>query len=305
MGDLLETIKKELLLVNSINEFSKMKKNYLGPNGLLAQKRKYASAVEDHQKKRDLYGEITYLQQKIEVIFQDQLTRIRSNISFPEDTTAIPFRQMGQEHLLQQNKRLLLDILRTMNFTIEDAPEIDDSFFNFTALNIPENHPCRTDHQSFFLENGKILRTQCSNIQNRTLRKKGDIRSATIGRTFRKDHDRTHSPMFHQCEMIVVNSGAHVANLFATIKQVLNAFFEKSVQIRVRSSYFPFTEPSFEVDMRWKNQWLEVMGCGIIHRKVFEFAERTYELGYVVGCGLERLVMIKYDLKDIRLFYSA
>lgn len=189
------------------------------------------------------------------------------------------------------------------------APEIDTEFYNFTSLNINEDHPTRTDHQTFFTNTNKLLRSQTSNAQVRTFMKYPNyFKSFTIGRTYRNDNDATHTPMFHQMEVLSCVPNSSITELQNIIKWFLSEFFyagKQEVEIRLRPSHFPFTTPSFEVDMFYNNNWLELMGCGITHQNVFKSIEQPFRYVMALGAGVERLAMIKYQLTDIRELYDT
>jgi phenylalanyl-tRNA synthetase alpha chain len=199
-------------------------------------------------------------------------------------------------------------IFRAAGFAVHEGPEVETDFYNFTALNIPDNHPARAMHDTFYLEAGPLLRTHTSPVQIRAMEAGGaPIRLIAPGRVYRCDSDVTHTPMFHQVEGLVVDRGVSFANLKETIHGFLEAFFEESVEVRFRPSFFPFTEPSAEVDIRAANgRWLEVMGCGVVHPRVLENVGIDAEefTGYAFGMGVERLTMLRYDVRDLRLFFE-
>lgn len=214
----------------------------------------------------------------------------------------------GAEHIIPCVINDIKRILTSKQFTYIDAPELDTDWYNFTVLNIPENHPCRDAHQSFFCDNGKLLRTHTSNIESRVLVEyKEHFSVFTIGRTYRRDDDATHTPMFHQLEMSICAKNNSIKELLNRIQWFLSEFFfegKQSVKIRLRPSYFPFTEPSYEIDMWFENKWLEIMGCGILHRNIFSNINQPFRQVMALGCGIERLTMLKYGIQDIRELYS-
>lgn len=199
-------------------------------------------------------------------------------------------------------------IFRAAGFAVHEGPEVETDFYNFTALNIPADHPARAMHDTFYLDGGTLLRTHTSPVQIRALQAGGaPIRLIAPGRVYRCDSDLTHTPMFHQVEGLVVDRGVSFANLKATVHDFLGAFFESPVEVRFRPSFFPFTEPSAEVDIRASSgRWLEVMGCGVVHPKVLENVGVDPEefTGYAFGMGVERLTMLRYDVRDLRLFFE-
>jgi phenylalanyl-tRNA synthetase alpha chain len=226
----------------------------------------------------------------------------------------------GGVHPVTRARLRIERIFRDSGFEIATGPEIEDDFHNFEALNIPADHPARAMHDTFYFPDGRLLRTHTSPVQVRELRK-GRLPLAMImpGRVYRVDYDMTHSPMFHQVEGLVVDEQVSFANLKAVLQGFLRAFFEKDLQMRLRPSYFPFTEPSAEVDMSCvfcdgagcrvckHTGWLEIAGCGMVHPNVLAAAgvDATRWNGYAFGMGIERLAMLRYGVSDLRLFFES
>jgi phenylalanyl-tRNA synthetase alpha chain len=226
----------------------------------------------------------------------------------------------GGIHPVTRARLRIERIFRDSGFEVATGPEIEDDFHNFEALNIPADHPARAMHDTFYFPDGRLLRTHTSPVQIRELRK-GRLPLAMImpGRVYRVDYDMTHSPMFHQVEGLVVDEGVNFANLKAVLQGFLRAFFEKDLRMRLRPSYFPFTEPSAEVDMSCvfcdgagcrvckHTGWLEIAGCGMVHPNVFAAAgvDDGRWTGYAFGMGIERLAMLRYGVSDLRLFYES
>lgn len=212
--------------------------------------------------------------------------------------------------VIQRIEKLFNDI----GFETVEGPEIEDDFHNFGALNIPELHPARAMHDTFYVQNGgRVLRTHTSPVQIRSMEAlakaggKPPIRIIAPGRVYRCDSDRTHSPMFHQVEGLYVAEGVSFADLQYDLKTFLRRFFEREAEVRFRPSYFPFTEPSAEVDIKdEQGRWLEVLGCGMVHPKVFEAVGLDPEryTGYAFGLGVERFAMLRYGVDDLRQFYN-
>ena len=226
----------------------------------------------------------------------------------------------GAVHPVTRARLRIESIFRRSGFEVASGPEIEDDFHNFEALNIPADHPARAMHDTFYFPDGRLLRTHTSPVQIRELRK-GRLPLAMImpGRVYRCDYDMTHTPMFHQVEGLVVDENVSFAHLKATLQGFLQAFFERDLQMRLRPSYFPFTEPSAEVDMSCvfcdgqgcrvckHTGWLEVAGCGMVHPNVFAAAGLDAErwTGYAFGMGIERLAMLRYGVNDLRLFFDS
>ncbi len=214
----------------------------------------------------------------------------------------------GGRHPVSRARFRIERIFKNAGFGVRSGPEIEDDFHNFTALNIPDNHPARAMHDTFYFPGGKLLRTHTSPVQIRSMVEEGvPIRIIAPGRVYRCDSDQTHTPMFHQVEGLVVDRGISFANLKAVLHQFVEAFFERDAELRFRPSYFPFTEPSAEVDVLWsKGKWLEILGCGMVHPNVLESAGIDSEefTGYAFGMGVERLAMLRYGVTDLRTFFE-
>ncbi len=216
--------------------------------------------------------------------------------------------------------RLRIETLfRHAGFTVEAGPEIEDDFHNFTALNLPPDHPARAMHDTFYFPDGRLLRTHTSPVQVRTmLERPPPLALIAPGRVYRCDHDLTHSPMFHQVEGLVVGENVSFANMKAALQDFMRGFFERDLALRLRPSYFPFTEPSAEVDITCvfcdgkgcrvckHTGWLEVAGCGMVHPNVFRECGIDPErwTGYAFGFGIDRLAMLRYGVNDLRLFFE-
>jgi phenylalanyl-tRNA synthetase alpha chain len=227
----------------------------------------------------------------------------------------------GGLHPVTRALERIESIFRGMGFDVAHGPEIEDEFHNFEALNIPAHHPARAEHDTFYLGEGMLLRTHTSNVQIRAMRAgKPPFRLIAPGRVYRCDSDVTHTPMFHQVEGFVVDEGISLANLKSVLHQFVQAFFERELGLRFRASYFPFTEPSAEVDMQCVicgsrgsecrvcsgTGWLEVAGSGMVHPQVFRNVGVDPEryTGYAFGMGVERLAMLRYQVNDLRLFFE-
>ncbi len=195
-----------------------------------------------------------------------------------------------------------------LGFAVKTGPEVEDSFHNFDALNIPANHPARADHDTFYFNPEIMLRTQTSGVQIRTMEaEKPPLRIISPGRVYRNDYDQTHTPMFHQVEGLMVDKNVSFTELKGILHDFLQNFFEESLQVRFRPSYVPFTEPSAEVDVMGKNgQWLEVLGCGMVHPNVLRAVGIDPEeyTGFAFGMGVERLTMLRYGVNDLRAFFE-
>lgn len=195
-----------------------------------------------------------------------------------------------------------------LGFEVKTGPEIEDAFHNFDALNIAEDHPARTDHDTFFFNPDLMLRTHTSGVQIRTMEQnQPPLRFIAPGRVYRNDYDQTHTPMFHQVEGMLVDENVNFAQLKGILHDFLCNFFEEDLEVRFRPSYFPFTEPSAEVDVRRKDgKWLEILGCGMVHPNVLRSVGIDPEKysGFAFGMGVERLTMLRYGVNDLRAFFE-
>ncbi len=219
----------------------------------------------------------------------------------------------GALHPVTRTLRRVEDLLQRAGFDIEEGPDIEDDFHNVEALNIPPLHPARAMHDTFYLNDGLLLRTHTSPVQIRVMRRaRPPIRMIAPGRVYRCDLDVTHSPMFHQVEGLAVDEAVSFADLKGVVTGFLRAFFEeRDLPIRFRPSYFPFTEPSAEVDIHWRHGggrhgWLEIMGCGMVHPNVLKavgYDAGRYS-GYAFGLGIERLAMLRHGIDDLRIFFE-
>jgi len=221
--------------------------------------------------------------------------------------------EIGKKHIITQTINELLEIFGRMGFSIAYGPEVEDEWHNFIALNIPSQHPARDASDNFYIDANKLLRSQTSTIQIRIMGKqKPPIRVIAPGRVYRPDTvDATHMFMFHQLEALVVDEGISMVDMKSTIAQFIGAFFGKDVQWRLRPSFFPFTEPSAEVDILFvdkngEEKWIEAGGCGMVDPNVFDAVgiDKEKYTGWAFGFGIERLAMRKYGITDIRLFFE-
>jgi phenylalanyl-tRNA synthetase alpha chain len=226
----------------------------------------------------------------------------------------------GGLHPVTQARLRIETLFRRAGFEVASGPEIEDDFHNFEALNIPPNHPARAMHDTFYFADGRLLRTHTSPVQIRALREHGaPLAIIAPGRVYRCDSDMTHSPMFHQLEGLVVGESISFANMKAALHGFLQSFFERDLAMRLRPSFFPFTEPSAEVDMSCVfcegrgcrvckfTGWLEISGCGMVHPNVLRASGVDSEryTGYAFGAGIDRLAMLRYGVNDLRLFFES
>jgi phenylalanyl-tRNA synthetase alpha chain len=225
----------------------------------------------------------------------------------------------GGVHPVTRTIERMEDFFSAIGFEVVEGPEVEDDYYNFEALNIPAHHPARAMHDTFYVDDHTVLRTHTSPVQVRVMESQTPpLRVICPGRVYRCDSDMTHSPMFHQVEGLLIDEHSSFADLKGLIEDFLRVFFERELAVRFRPSYFPFTEPSAEVDIQCVNcggsgcrvcsqtGWIEVMGCGMVHPRVFEFSGIDTEKysGFAFGMGVERLAMLRYGVNDLRLFFD-
>ena len=300
--------------VTDLNELDIVKASYLGKNGAITEvmkglstlsgdERKTAGAIINQHKDRL----VAALNAKKEALNQQKLA---AQLASEALDVTLPGRGNGKggQHPVTLTRNRLVDIFRSIGFDVADGPEIEQDFYNFKALNFPDNHPAREMQDTFFVENGDVLRTHTSPIQLRYMQNhKPPIKIVAPGRTYRVDSDATHSPMFHQMEGLWVEEGVSFADLKATLTNFVRCFFEKEdLQVRFRPSFFPFTEPSAEVDILGEKGWLEVLGCGMVHPNVLRNVGIDPEryTGFAFGMGIDRFAMLRYGINDLRLFFE-
>ncbi len=226
---------------------------------------------------------------------------------------------LGTLHLITQTQREIEDIFMGMGYEVVDGPEVETEYYNFEALNTPADHPARSLHDTFFVEGGPVLRTQTSPVQVRTMEKqRPPVYVIAPGKTYRRDSDATHTPMFHQVEGLVVDKGITLGDLKGTLAEFARAIFGKERSVRLRPHFFPFTEPSVEVDVSCmlcggsgcrvckRSGWLEILGAGMVDPNVFGFVDYDPEIytGFAFGMGVERIAMLKHGVNDLRLFFE-
>ncbi len=214
----------------------------------------------------------------------------------------------GGLHPVTLTLQRIEQLFHSIGFDVATGPEIETDFYNFTALNIPENHPARAMHDTFYVDENNVLRTHTSPVQIHYMEnKEPPLKIIAPGRVYRVDSDATHSPMFHQVEGLWVDENISFANLKGVVQDFLQKFFERDdLTVRFRPSFFPFTEPSAEMDMSWNGGWLEIGGCGMVHPEVFKHVNIDSEKyrGFAFGLGVERLAMLRYGVNDLRHFFN-
>jgi phenylalanyl-tRNA synthetase alpha chain len=332
----LDHIRDELLKLikaaASLDALEQIRVAALGRNGRLTGLLKGLGALKPEERKRR-GADLNTLKGEVEAALhaaQQSLAgaALETRLAGEKLDVTLPVKSAieGRIHPISQTIDELIVLFGEMGFAVADGPHIEDDFHNFTALNIPPEHPARQEQDTFYLAAGaadggrKLLRTHTSPVQIRTMRtQKPPIRIIVPGRTFRSDHDATHSPMFHQVEGLVIDRNVHMGHLKGCLIEFCRAFFGLAdLPVRFRPSYFPFTEPSAEVDIGCSREggglkigaggdWLEILGCGMVHPKVLKNCGIDPDIyqGFAFGMGIERIAMLKYGIPDLRTFYES
>jgi phenylalanyl-tRNA synthetase alpha chain len=301
--------------VDDADQLEQAKARYLGKAGLLTQLLKGLSKLPPAE--RPAFGSrVNAAKQALESALEEQRGRMQareleSRLADETLDVTLPGRGLGTGglHPITRTLDRIELLFHSMGFEVADGPEIETDYYNFTALNQPENHPARSMHDTFYLADGKqLLRTHTSPIQIRYLeRHRPPVKIIAPGRVYRVDSDATHSPMFHQIEGLWVDEHITLADLKGVLAEFLRKFFERDdLQVRFRPSFFPFTEPSAEIDMSFGDGWLEMGGAGMVHPNVLAnvgIDSEKYQ-GFAFGLGPDRLAMLRYGVKDLRLFYE-
>ena len=314
LSDLSKQALEDIRNTSTLEELDSVRVQYLGKKGSISTQLKKLSDLDPSDRPR-IGKEVNKLKKLVEQEIANKKNalndeKIKSNIEDSSLDVTMPGRRtiIGNKHPVSSTLNEIEKIFLNAGFLVEDGPEIEDEYHNFTALNIPENHPARDMHDTFYFNAQYLLRTHTSPIQIRSMEQYGvPIRVIAPGKVYRRDSDITHTPMFHQIEGLVIDKDINFTHLKGILHDFINTFFEDEMKVRFRPSYFPFTEPSAEVDLLSKdNQWLEILGCGMVHPKVLTNLGIDNEIfnGYAFGMGVERLAMLKYGINDIRLFYE-
>ncbi|ATP90711.1 MULTISPECIES: phenylalanine--tRNA ligase subunit alpha [Aeromonas] len=306
--------KAEIEGVSDIAALDEIRVKYLGKKGffteqmkglgaLSAEERPAAGAVIN-QAKQQVQDALNARREALEIaVLNQKLAAETIDVSLPGRRI-----ENGGLHPVTRTIERIERLFGEMGFKVARGPEIEDGFHNFDALNIPAHHPARTDHDTFYFNPDLMLRTHTSGVQIRTMEhQQPPIRIIAPGRVYRNDYDMTHTPMFHQVEGLLVDEHASFTELKGILHDFLRNYFEEDLTIRFRPSYFPFTEPSAEVDVMGKNgKWLEVLGCGMVHPNVLRSVGIDPEKysGFAFGMGVERLTMLRYGVNDLRAFFE-
>jgi len=322
---LLTDAKGQVSTAADLRALDEVRVRYLGKSGLFTEQLKQLGKLSADQRplagqainkaKQALQAEIEARKAVLEQAkLESQLAEERIDVTLPGRGV-----KTGGLHPVTRTLQRIEAIFASAGFSVAEGPEIEDDYYNFEALNIPSHHPARAMHDTFYFPDGKLLRTHTSPVQIRVMQNaEPPVKVIAPGRVYRCDSDLTHTPMFHQVEGFMVDEHVTFADLKGILHAFLQSFFEKELKVRFRPSYFPFTEPSAEVDMECvmcgrdgcrvcsHTGWLEVLGCGMIHPEVFRHVGIDGEkyTGYAFGMGVERLAMLRYGVDDLRLFFE-
>lgn len=303
----------------SMNDLEIAKAKYLGKSGSLTDALKGLGKLSAEE--RPVAGAaINVVKQAVEAALtarRESLLNAEQAKQLAQESidVTLPARAQSQGglHPVTLTLRRVEALFHSIGFEVATGPEIETDFYNFTALNIPEDHPARAMHDTFYIDEANVLRTHTSPVQIRYMEnalktnKTPPLKIIAPGRVYRVDSDATHSPMFHQVEGLWVDEDISFANLKGVVQDFLQKFFERDdLTVRFRPSFFPFTEPSAEMDMSWNGGWLEIGGCGMVHPEVFKHVNIDSEKyrGFAFGLGVERLTMLRYGVNDLRHFFN-
>ena len=314
LSDLSSKSIQEISECSKLKELELLRVKYLGKKGAITKQLKALGKLTPSERPK-AGQKINIIKEKVQslidarkIVLADASIQEKIESSSIDVTLSGRKNNRGNIHPISSILYEIESIFHNSGFRVEDGPEIEDEYHNFTALNIPENHPARAMHDTFYFNTNYLLRTHTSPIQIRSMETHGvPIKVIAPGKVYRRDSDITHTPMFHQIEGLVIDKDINFTHLKGMLHQFINTFYKRDMELRFRPSYFPFTEPSAEVDILSKDgSWLEILGCGMVHPKVLENLKIDPEVytGYAFGMGVERLAMLRHDIKDIRLFYE-
>lgn len=314
LDDIILQAEKAISAATDTQELDQVRVSFLGKKGQFTELMKGLSQLPKEEKPKA--GQvINQAKQQVQKLLNERGELLRAeaiNKKLAAETIDVTLPGRGNElgglHPVTRTIERIEAFFGDLGFAVKQGPEVEDDFHNFDALNIPEHHPARQDHDTFYFNPKLVLRTQTSGVQIRTMEKEQPpLRIISPGKVYRNDYDQTHTPMFHQVEGLMVDKDVSFTHLKGILHDFLHHFFEEDLEIRFRPSYFPFTEPSAEVDVKGKNgKWLEVLGCGMVHPNVLKAVGIDPEVysGFAFGMGVERLTMLRYGVNDLRAFFE-
>jgi phenylalanyl-tRNA synthetase alpha chain len=314
LDEILREAESAFAAADTLPVLDQVKARFLGKSGALTEQMKTLGALAPEERKA-AGARINQVKDEVEALLKArrealQADALNRQLAAESLDVTLPGRGrgLGGLHPVTRTLQRIEQLFATIGFSVADGPEIETDFYNFTALNIPEDHPARAMHDTFYLGDGTLLRTHTSPVQVRYMEhEKPPIKIIAPGRVYRVDSDATHSPMFHQVEGLWIDENISFANLKGVVQDFLQRFFERDdLKVRFRPSFFPFTEPSAEMDMSWGDGWLEIGGCGMVHPNVLGHVGIDAEQwqGFAFGLGVERLAMLRYGVNDLRLFFE-
>ena len=313
IDNILDSARSQITAAGDLVQLEALRVKLLGKQGVLTAQLKSLGQLPAEQ--RPAAGkQINLAKQSLESDLKNrqaelQQKRLEERLSAERVDISLPGRRItaGGLHPVTRTLQRIEEFFGQIGFQVELGPEIEDDFHNFEALNIPPHHPARAMQDTFYFGDGRVLRTHTSPVQIRTMQnRQPPLRIIAPGRVYRCDSDLTHTPMFHQVEGLMVGEDVSFTHLKGILQDFLEHFFESELEVRFRPSYFPFTEPSAEVDIKGEDGWLEVLGCGMVHPKVLENVGIDSEryTGFAFGMGAERLAMLRYKINDLRMFFD-
>jgi phenylalanyl-tRNA synthetase alpha chain len=312
----------------NLSEVNQIKSELFGKNGLISTQFKKIGTIAESEKKK-FASDLNIIKDELQSLINSKIneaenTEINKKLEQERIDITLPERSFvrGKIHPVSQTIDEISSIFSEIGFSVEEGPDVENEYNNFTALNTPENHPARDMHDTFYLDEKKqnLLRTHTSPVQIRTMIKdKPPFKIIAPGRTYRSDSDQTHAPMFHQVEGLHIDKDINMGHLKGCLNYFIKEFFEvDKIKMRFRPSHFPFTEPSAEVDIGYEmkdgkiivgegDQWLEILGCGMVHPNVLKNVnvDTAKYQGYAFGIGIDRLAMLKYGINDLRAFFDC
>ncbi len=328
----LKKIKEDFILkLNkklNLSEVNLIKSELFGKNGLVSSEFKKIGTIPEQQRKK-FASDLNVIKDELQELINSkineiEISEINEKLKKEKIDITLPERSFfqGKIHPVSQTIDEISSIFSEIGFSVEEGPDVENEYNNFTALNTPDNHPARDMHDTFYLDKNKekLLRTHTSPVQIRTMKKdKPPFKIIAPGRTYRSDSDQTHSPMFHQVEGLHIDKDINMGHLKGCLNYFIKEFFEvDKIKMRFRPSHFPFTEPSAEVDIGYEikdgkiiigegDKWLEILGCGMVHPNVLKNVKVDPERyqGYAFGMGIDRLAMLKYGINDLRSFFEC
>jgi len=319
LEQILEEATAAIASSSDLQALEDLRVHYLGKKGAVTALLKSLGAMEPESRKS--FGQaVNQGKQQIQLALSARKTvleaaALEEKLATERIDVTLPGRgqALGGLHPVTRAMQRITDLFHRLGFEVATGPEVEDDYHNFEALNFPAHHPARAMHDTFYFGDGRLLRTHTSPVQVRAMLAQGaPIRIIAPGKVFRSDYDQTHSPMFHQVEGLLIGENVNMADLKGVLQTFVNAFFESDMAMRLRPSYFPFTEPSAEVDVAWDKGdgnppgWLEILGCGMVHPNVLKACDIDSEryIGYAFGMGVERLAMLRYGVTDLRPFFD-